>query len=75
VGFRYSASGIASRLSVTGWVRNEADGSVLMEVQGDEKEVRSVLAEIQGAMGRNITNVEESTIPAAEGEHDFSIRR
>ena len=31
VGFRYRAEHAANMLGVTGWVRNEPDGSVLLE--------------------------------------------
>ena len=34
VGFRYSARYCALELGLAGWVRNEWDGSVEMEVQG-----------------------------------------
>ena len=34
VGFRWRAQTIANDLGLTGWVRNEYDGSVLMELQG-----------------------------------------
>ena len=34
VGFRYITSSIASKYHVTGWVRNEYDGSVEIEVPG-----------------------------------------
>ena len=33
VGFRYHAKHAAAALGLTGWVRNEYDGSVMMEVQ------------------------------------------
>ena len=36
VGFRYHAKNAASSLGLTGWVRNESDGSVYMEVQGED---------------------------------------
>lgn len=35
VGFRYSALSQAEHLGLSGWVRNEADGSVTAFVQGD----------------------------------------
>ena len=35
VGFRYTAYHIAQELSLSGWVKNEFDGTVLCEVQGD----------------------------------------
>ncbi len=34
VGFRWTARKIATDLALTGWVRNEPDGSVRMELQG-----------------------------------------
>ena len=35
VGFRYRARYAAQTLDLTGWVQNEDDGSVTLEVQGD----------------------------------------
>ncbi len=34
VGFRWTNQGIANQLNLTGWVRNNSDGSVEMEIQG-----------------------------------------
>lgn len=34
VGFRWTARKVATELGLTGWVRNEPDGSVSMELQG-----------------------------------------
>ena len=34
VGFRWTARRVAQELGLTGWVRNEPDGSVSMELQG-----------------------------------------
>ena len=36
VGFRYRARYAAQTLDLTGWVQNEDDGSVTLEVQGDQ---------------------------------------
>ncbi len=35
VGFRFSAQGAAVSLGVTGWVRNEPDGTVLIHCEGE----------------------------------------
>ena len=40
VGFRYRAQNAASLYSVTGWVKNLYDGSVEMEAQGTEEDIR-----------------------------------
>jgi acylphosphatase len=37
--FRASAQQIAASLGVTGFVRNEADGSVYIEAEGDESQL------------------------------------
>ena len=37
VGFRYRAAYAAESLGLTGWVRNEWDETVSMEVQGEEE--------------------------------------
>lgn len=44
VGFRHRAKSIARPLRLTGWVKNEADGTVLMEVQGHEMLINTLLA-------------------------------
>ena len=38
VGFRYRARHAADLYGCTGWVRNEWEGSVTMEIQGEEEE-------------------------------------
>jgi acylphosphatase len=73
VGFRAAARGVARLHPVTGWVRNEPDGSVLMEVQGSAAAVDAVLAGITERMGRNIRGAASSDSPVAEGESEFEI--
>ncbi|NJQ97304.1 MAG: acylphosphatase [Hydrococcus sp. CSU_1_8] len=41
VGFRATARSIALGHGVTGWVRNEPDGSVYVEAEGDEIALKS----------------------------------
>lgn len=43
VGFRYKATYEARTLGLTGWVRNEYDGSVSMEVQGKAEYIDSLI--------------------------------
>ena len=43
VGFRFHAQYAAEALGLTGWVRNENDGSVRMEVQGAEELIDRML--------------------------------
>lgn len=39
VGFRWTARRVAQDLDLTGWVRNESDGSVSMELQGPSSRI------------------------------------
>ena len=46
VGFRYHASHGARGLDLTGFVRNEYDGSVYMEIQGEEALIDQLLVSL-----------------------------
>lgn len=75
VGFRATTHGLARARPVTGWVRNEPDGSVLMEVQGRAADVESLLTEIARVMGRNIRAASRAPMCVEEGERGFEVRR
>ena len=47
VGFRYRAYHAANSVGATGWVRNEYDGSVTMEIQGTEEQIDQVILMIE----------------------------
>ncbi|MDQ1575243.1 MAG: acylphosphatase [Microbacteriaceae bacterium] len=59
VGFRYSAGGRASALGVSGFARNRDDGSVEVEIEGEETSVESMLTWLKsgphGAIVRSVT--------------------
>lgn len=75
VGFRATTRGIARGFAVTGWVRNEADGSVRLEVQGDRGEIEAFLAELRRALSRNIEESHvHSPLPDVAGEQGFVIK-
>lgn len=75
VGFRATAQSVARRHGALGWVRNQADGSVLMEIQGPEQVVRAALASLASVMERNIRAAEESMIDDVPGDAGFVIRQ
>lgn len=39
VGFRWTSQIVANRVGCTGWVKNEFDGSVSMELQGTDEQI------------------------------------
>jgi len=46
VGFRYTARLAAGSLGLTGWAKNEYDGTVTMEVQGSEGMINKLLVRL-----------------------------
>ena len=66
VGFRMTTHGLAQGFDVTGWVRNERDGSVRMVVEGHPDEIKRFHDTILERMGRFITD-HERTWSVAEG--------
>lgn len=74
VGFRLTARSIARGRPVTGWVRNEADGSVMLEAQGVASEVASLLESVRERMGSLIVGEVVSEVTVVEGESSFVIR-
>lgn len=74
VGFRYRAAEAGRSLGITGWVRNEYDGSVEMEAQGTEEELEHMLAMIQAGRYVHISYMEEQQVAEIDGERGFSVR-
>lgn len=46
VGFRYTAKHLARSLGLTGWVQNELNGTVTLEIQGREPMINKLLSGI-----------------------------
>lgn len=72
--FRATTQDVARRFAVTGWVRNERDGSVLCVAEGEKAELDRFIAAIELAKRGYIDEncIDEST---ATGEFDgFDIR-
>ncbi len=57
VGFRFTALGQSRGLDVHGFVKNEPDGSVLMDVEGRAADVKELLSRIESEMRSNIEAV------------------
>lgn len=75
VGFRATAAHVAGGHAVTGWVRNNPDGSVSLECQGEASAVDGFLDDVARRMGRKIASAHRSTLGADPGETGFTIRR
>lgn len=75
VGFRYATREVAERFKVTGWVRNEPDGSVRLEIQGEGPELSALVQAVQDRMAGYIQQASTEPMVPSPGEAGFGIRR
>ena len=74
VGFRYRTSHLAQRYGVTGWVRNEYDGSVCAELQGLPEEIDQIIQQLKQDRYIDITGIQRRNLPVDEQERSFQVR-
>ncbi len=74
VGFRYTAQYAANAYRVTGWVKNEYDGSVTMEIQGREEDLDKVVRAIESARYIKIDRTLCRNTAVIPGENGFRVR-
>ena len=74
VGFRWTAMQAAKLYGVTGWVRNEYDDSVSMEIQGTERQIDDVIAAIGRGTYIVIDRMEVKTLETVEEERGFRVK-
>ena len=71
VGFRYRCRHAAAAYGCTGWMCNESDGTVTVEIQGTEESIEKVIEAIErGSFIRN-EKIETVKIPVVPEERDF----
>jgi acylphosphatase len=74
VSFRWHTRRTAQRLGVTGWVRNEPDGSVLLHAEGDREAVQELVAWCHdGPPVARVADVVTREVPDA-GTAGFTVR-
>lgn len=66
VGFRYYAVNKANQLGLTGWVRNLPDGTVEMEVQGEESLIDQLIIFLQNRTYIWIERLDAKSIPLGD---------
>ena len=69
VGFRHFTTTRAQQLNLTGWVRNEPDGSVRLEAEGDEEVLESLLDAVHD--GPRAARVDSVDVEWGESEDAF----
>lgn len=74
VGFRYTTRLAAGSLGLTGWAKNEYDGTVTMEVQGSEGMINKLLVRLNTDHFIRIEWMDSEEIPIREDEKGFQIK-
>ena len=74
VGFRWRAINAANAVGATGWVYNDFDGAVSMEIQGTEEQIKQVILAIERGTYVKVESMQAKTIPVVDGERAFMAR-
>ena len=74
VGFRWRALQAAEHYGATGWVRNEYDNSVSMEIQGTEQQIDDVIAAIERGSYIRIDRMEVKELQTEPDERGFRVK-
>lgn len=75
VGFRHFTRTQAKQLGLSGWVRNERDGSVRLEAEGPEEDVQVLLAAVrQGPSAAHVRDVQADWGEAKGAFDGFEVR-
>ena len=74
VGFRWRARHAAQVLGATGWVQNNPDGSVTMELQGSEEQIDRVIQLLDQGRYIQIESIRVENLPVVPEERGFVTR-
>lgn len=75
VGFRYTTARLASKYSVTGYVRNLPDGRVELVLEGAQHTLRKLIDEVREVMQSCIDSVDLMKGEPTGEFGDFGIRQ
>ena len=73
VGFRLELERMATRLGLTGWVKNLENGDVQAEIQGYESRIRFLLKFMRSLTRIKIVKMENKPCSPKQGETEFKI--
>ena len=73
IGFRFEVQSHAKPLGITGYAKNNEDGSVTAELQGTEKNINKVINDLHNIDRIQIDSMTEKDLPVNYYEKDFYI--
>ena len=75
VWFRAFTRDRATELGLTGWVQNETDGTVYLEIEGNKQKLELLMNELKAGPGRSVVDDVEVDWTSAENQwNEFTIR-
>jgi acylphosphatase len=74
VGFRFFTRDLAHRYRLGGFVRNMPDGTVEVEVQGEEGALSAFIEDLEiGPRSSHVKGIESREIPIDDAQENFEI--
>ena len=73
VGFRYTALHAANMYRLTGYVRNEYDGSVTCEVQGRDEDIDMFIQQVGRGRFIEIDRIDKNKLELESDERSFKV--
>lgn len=73
IGFRFEVQSHAKPLGITGYAKNNDDGTVTAQLQGNLEDINRVISDLQNIDRIQIDSVTEKEIPLDYYENDFYI--
>ena len=73
IGFRFEVQSHAKPLGITGYAKNNDDGSVTAQLQGSLEDINRVILSLQNIDRIQIDSITSKEIPLDYYEKDFSI--
>ena len=77
VGFRWTSRIVADKMGCTGWVRNDSDGTVAMELQGTNDQISRWFGGLSSSYARYPIDYridEKAEIDPVSDERGFEVR-
>ena len=73
IGFRFEVQSHAKPLGITGYAKNNDDGTVTAQLQGNLEDINRVISDLQNIYRIQIDSMTEIDIPLDYYENDFII--
>ena len=75
VGYRYFTLQQAQKLGLAGWVKNQPNGTVLLEAQGSNETIQKLLEKCRkGPSLAYVSDMSIQEIPEIPGDSGFEVR-